>query len=86
MLEIIRSKAFTSVNRASTSNSELKIRLQKRAASAALLYERNSVLFRNRRCCRAVDAKGQAVDQTVDEGMRGCDRVVFTSTRHGVRV
>ena len=62
------------------------MRQQKRAASAALWCERNSFLFRNRRGRRAVDAESEAVDQSVDEGMRGCDRVVFASTRHGVRV
>ena len=86
MLEIVRSKAFTSVNRASTSNSELKIRLQKRAAEAALWCERNSFLFRNRRGRRAVDAESEAVDQTVDECMRGSDRVAFAPTSHGVGV
>ena len=62
------------------------MRQQKRAAWAALWCEWNSILFGNRRGRWAVDAKSQTVDQTVDEGMRGCDRVVCASTRHGVRV
>ena len=58
----------------------------KRAACAALWCERNSVLFRNRRGRRAVDAESEAVDQTVDECMRGGDRVAFAPTSHGVGV
>ena len=57
-----------------------KNKATKKAAWAALWFERNSFLFRNRCGCRVVDAKSQAVDQTVDEGVGGCDRVVFAFT------